>query len=150
MFTYQYHVAVESMKSDYWITEKVLDCFRMKVVPIYWGGNKIGDFFDDRGVLFVEGIDEIIYVCNQLNAKYYDKVRKYVENNFRTSKLYEGFGYRIAGAIETHLHSQCKNQVQHKAQLFTSNCSSADPGLNIFGIKSSATAKRKRARQIRP
>ena len=39
-----FHVAVENSKHNNYFTDKIIDCFCTKTVPIYWGAPYIGDF----------------------------------------------------------------------------------------------------------
>ena len=52
---YAFHVAVENVRRDGYFTEKLLDCFLLRTVPIYWGCPNLADFgFDVDGVVFLE------------------------------------------------------------------------------------------------
>jgi hypothetical protein len=48
---YRYSIIVENEQSRYWFTEKLIDCFALGTVPIYWGCPDIGRFFDDGGII---------------------------------------------------------------------------------------------------
>jgi hypothetical protein len=47
-------------QQDYYFTEKLIDCFLMETVPVYWGCPGIGSIFDERGILRFETPDELM------------------------------------------------------------------------------------------
>ncbi|KAH8064746.1 hypothetical protein JL722_1626 [Aureococcus anophagefferens] len=52
---YAFHVAIENVRRDGYFTEKLLDCFLLRTVPIYWGCPNLADFgFDATGVIVVD------------------------------------------------------------------------------------------------
>jgi hypothetical protein len=48
---------MENSKDDYYITEKLFHGFLTDSMPIYWGGNKIGEFIDTTSIVHIEKID---------------------------------------------------------------------------------------------
>ncbi|KAH8084536.1 hypothetical protein JL720_8038 [Aureococcus anophagefferens] len=60
---YAFHVAIENVRRDGYFTEKLLDCFLLRTVPIYWGCPNLADFgFDATGVIVVDdggGVDDV-------------------------------------------------------------------------------------------
>ena len=88
---YAFSVAVENCKKDYYFTEKIIDCFRTKTIPIYWGCPSIGEFFDKRGIIQFDTIDEFENIINSLSyPKYYDVIDA-VETNYKLSFKYDTF-----------------------------------------------------------
>lgn len=81
LFDSQFHICIENTKQEYFFSEKLIDCFRTKTIPIYWGTPKIGEYFDTRGMLIVNTLQEIIDVCNNLNKNTYDTMIEHVEIN---------------------------------------------------------------------
>jgi hypothetical protein len=43
-------VAIENVSHRGWFTEKILDCFLLKTIPIYWGCSNIEDYFNPKGI----------------------------------------------------------------------------------------------------
>ena len=85
---YMFSITVENTKEDYWFTEKILDCFAVGTIPIYWGCPSIGDFFDTNGILIFDNIDELESILNNLTPElYYDKLES-VKINYEKSKRY--------------------------------------------------------------
>lgn len=88
---YAFSIAVENCQRDYYFTEKIIDCFRTKTIPIYWGCPSIGNFFDKRGIIQFDNIDQLESIIDSLNYyKYYDLIEA-VENNYKLSFQYDTF-----------------------------------------------------------
>jgi hypothetical protein len=45
---------IENDRAPNYFTEKLIDCFALGTIPIYWGCPNIGDFFDARGIITME------------------------------------------------------------------------------------------------
>lgn len=99
LFESQFHIAIENCKKTYWFTEKVMDCFQTKTIPIYWGCPNIGSYFDTRGMFLVESVDEIIRVCNALTPNTYEEMRVFAEANCESAKEYVDFAKRVKEKI---------------------------------------------------
>ena len=103
MFNKQFHICIENVKRKNWFTEKLLDCIYTKTVPIYYGCPNIGDWFDPRGFIIVETIEDIIRECNRLSPEVYKKMEPYIEDNFNRSLLYSNVGENIKRSIESNI-----------------------------------------------
>lgn len=60
---YKYAIVIENDIDEYWYTEKLLNCFSNRVVPIYVGATRIGDLFNTDGIIQVHNwriIPEIV------------------------------------------------------------------------------------------
>lgn len=94
---YKYSVVIENYIDDLWFTEKILNCFAMKVIPIYYGARDIGKYFNEWGIIRCFDIDSIEHIINKLidNPKYADYYYKAHESainqNYELSKKYENF-----------------------------------------------------------
>ena len=56
---YAFSVVIENCKEDYYFTEKIIDCFLTGTIPIYWGCPSIGDFFNKKGFLTFDSVEEL-------------------------------------------------------------------------------------------
>lgn len=88
LFKSQFHICIENSKQKNYFTEKVVDCFITKTVPIYWGCPNIGDFFDIKGIIIVDTFEDIIKACNSLNPNSYESMRESIERNYETALKY--------------------------------------------------------------
>lgn len=87
---YRYSIVIENDISDYWITERICNCFAAMTVPIYIGSPIIGEFFNDKGIIQiskddVQNIDDIIENCNE---KDYASRLDAIKDNFERVKDY--------------------------------------------------------------
>ena len=88
LMDYRFSIVIENCKRDYWFTEKLIDCLVTGTIPIYWGCPSIGDFFDIRGFIIIDNIDDLKNVINNISEETYKEKLKYVEHNFIESKKY--------------------------------------------------------------
>jgi GR25 family glycosyltransferase involved in LPS biosynthesis len=106
---YMFHLAMENTRIPHYFTEKLLDCFLMKVVPVYWGCKNISSYFDARGIIEVTGdAHDIIQRINALRTEDYHSRKPYIENNYKLAMLYIENTTRFARALSYsyELHDQ--------------------------------------------
>lgn len=94
-----WHIAIDSYKRVNHYSEKLIDCFLTKTIPIYWGCTNIGDFFNKHGIMEVDTVDDIIRVANWTNADLYH-VNKAVEENYQLALEQYDFGKMLERAIK--------------------------------------------------
>lgn len=100
MFNCQYHITIENTSMKNMFTEKIIDCFQTKTIPIYYGATNIGDYFDDRGIIQVRDLNDIISVVNSLNEGVYKDKEEYVEYNYHKSMKYCNYDNLLIDKIE--------------------------------------------------
>ena len=86
LFDSQFHICIENAKRKNWFTEKLMDCLATKTVPIYWGCSNIGDWFDIRGFMIVNDLNEIISASNSISEETYNNMLPYIEENYNKAK----------------------------------------------------------------
>jgi len=101
LFDSQFHIVIENVQMINMFTEKLIDCFMTKTIPILWGCPNIGDFFDVRGICVVNSVEQIIETCNVLNHTSYDSAKEFVEINHEKGKKYANLDYRLGEAIQS-------------------------------------------------
>lgn len=100
IFQTQFQIVIENKQTDYWFTEKVCDCFTTKVIPIYYGARKIDKFFDARGILIANSLDEIIEICNRIDDNTYASMEVFTEINAELVKKYYRLGDRVTEKLK--------------------------------------------------
>jgi len=85
---YRFSIVIENCKRDYWFTEKLIDCFTTGTIPIYWGCPSIGDFFNTKGMICFDKIEEIEDILTSCNKDLYEKMLPFVNENYEKSKSY--------------------------------------------------------------
>jgi len=95
----QYGVAIENTSHRGYFTEKILDLFLLKTIPIYWGCSNIGDYFNLDGILKVNNVDDMVYVLKNIDEKTYEGSIKAIEENYQTALKYVDYEQRIVDYI---------------------------------------------------
>lgn len=87
---YRYSIVFENNIEDYYFTEKILNCFAAMTVPIYVGARKIGDFFDENGIIQIseDEIERIGDRVRHLGEKEYFERREAIVNNYERVQDY--------------------------------------------------------------
>lgn len=94
---FRYSLVIENCRTDYYFTEKLIDCFVTGTVPIYWGCPSIGNFFDTSGIISFSDIDELPHIISSLSEEDYIRRSAGIQNNFKNSANYavtEDYIYR--------------------------------------------------------
>lgn len=66
---YKYSIIIENDIDDLWYTEKILNCFATKTVPIYVGSPTIGNRFNADGIIQAKNCDEVPYIVEHLDIE---------------------------------------------------------------------------------
>jgi hypothetical protein len=93
LFDSMFHICIENTSIVNFFTEKIIDCFQTRTVPIYYGCSNIGDYFNINGIFDVRSIKEMIDVCNRLTPELYNEMLPYLDDNFdRSNKWCDQIG----------------------------------------------------------
>jgi hypothetical protein len=78
-----------------------MDCLLTKTIPIYWGCDNIGDYFDTTGwiILETESVEELQDKLKIVTADYYDKYKDTIEKNYNIALKYIDLYENINNAI---------------------------------------------------
>lgn len=100
----KFHIACENQVMPNMYSEKILDCFKTKTVPIYYGCTNINKYFNPMGILRFNTIDEFESIIENLNEDTYDQMLPYVEENYELCKPYweKNIQQRIEEQINQH------------------------------------------------
>jgi hypothetical protein len=102
---YRFSLIIENEKMDNWFTEKIIDCLTTGTIPVYWGCPNIGNYFDTRGFIIVDSIEELISKKNMLNETTYSEMLPYIKINFGLAKKYTDFWSRVEEEINKKLNA---------------------------------------------
>lgn len=83
---YAYSITVENDWRDSWFCERLICCFRTGAVPIYWGSREIYRFFDPRGVIHFQTVEELLSILSSLSLDDYASRHVAIEKNFEAAK----------------------------------------------------------------
>lgn len=90
-----FHITIENCKENNYFTEKLVDCFITKTIPIYWGCPNIDNYFDPSGIIKFSTIEELNDILTNLTVDDYYSRLDVIEKNYITSKKYAFFFERV-------------------------------------------------------
>lgn len=92
---YKFSIVIENDIDEFWFTEKILNCFSTKTVPIYVGATKISEIFNGDGIIQVDNWRDIPSV---IEAMY--KIG--LDNEYAARQQSIDDNYERAGAWDIH------------------------------------------------
>lgn len=85
---YYFTIAVMNTRVNNFFTEVLVDCFRLNCVPIYFGCENVGEYFDINGIITFSTIEELGEILPTLTPELYYSKLESVKNNFEIAKKY--------------------------------------------------------------
>lgn len=87
---YKFSIIIENDIDDFWYTEKILNCFSTKTVPIYLGARKIYQLFNADGIIQVNDWHDIPRIIEYLNIdEAYANRQAAIEDNYQRVEPYK-------------------------------------------------------------
>jgi hypothetical protein len=99
MFDCMFHIAIENTSLDNYFTEKILDCFLTKTIPIYYGDPNIGNIFNNASIFVCNSVDEIIKTANNISKAMYQLMEFPIEDNYKRALQYIDFDVTLKKAL---------------------------------------------------
>ena len=84
----KFHIACENQVMNNMFSEKILDCFKTKTIPIYYGCQNIHKYFNPKGILRFNTFQELVNILETLTTDRYDELLPYIEENYELAKPY--------------------------------------------------------------
>ena len=107
LFNTEYHITIENKSYRNMFTEKIIDCFQTKTIPIYYGCPNISDFFNIDGILVANSLEDIIKICNNITPDFYESKLNAIEDNYIKSMYY--LSHKVI--LENKLRELLKNKL---------------------------------------
>jgi len=85
---HMFSIICETSRDDNLFTEILLDCFAVGTIPIFWGADNIGDYFDDSGILVIRNAEDALYYLSCLSESLYKAMLPAAENNLGAIRQY--------------------------------------------------------------
>jgi len=110
---YKFIVSMENSIQDTYITEKIIHGLLANIIPIYWGSNRIFDYFNKKRIINLNTINDISFIINQIliilndDTKWLEIVN---ENNFNNNFLERNID-EIAKDIRCIINKECWNYI---------------------------------------
>jgi len=99
LFNSMFHLTIENVSTNYYFSEKLIDCFKTKTIPVYWGCKKIENYFNTKGIIIVHDYKDIIEKCNSLTEKDYFNRIDAIEENYKLCDNWINFDERLTKKI---------------------------------------------------
>lgn len=100
---YRFSLIIENESSNNWFTEKLIDCLVTGTVPVFWGCPNIHEFFDTRGFILFNNINQIPGIEAECNEIVYKNLLPFIKKNYYSALEYINFFNRIKKTIENEL-----------------------------------------------
>lgn len=89
---YRFSIVLENEISSYYFTEKILNCFASMTIPVYAGATKIGEFFNEDGIIVIDKTvptDDIVAMVKKKCTKeaYEERKDALIDNYNRVQKM---------------------------------------------------------------
>jgi hypothetical protein len=82
---YMFSIVPENSQHAGYYTEKLVDCFVAKTIPLYWGCPDISKHFDASGILSFSNYEQLFSILEQLRPELYDSLQPAIQHNFETA-----------------------------------------------------------------
>jgi len=89
--SYMFSITIENSIQRGYFTEKIIDCFATKTIPIYWGDTHVNKHFDENGIIRFSNLKDLENILNniKINGKeIYKKMQSAIEYNYTKFELY--------------------------------------------------------------
>ncbi len=85
---YCFSITIMNAKHNHYFTETLVDTFRCGTVPIFWGCDNIGEYFNEKGILKFSTGAELIKILDNLTEQQYYDMMPYIKENYEIAKKY--------------------------------------------------------------
>lgn len=85
---YYFTLSIMNSKFDDYFTEVITDALAVGTIPIWWGTNNIGKYFNPNGIISFNTIEELDKIFPTLTKELYDSKKDAIIENIELSKKY--------------------------------------------------------------
>jgi len=103
--SFRYSIVIENSSELDYFTEKVIDACLLETIPIYWGAPNISKYFDTRGFIICESIDQILLAIQTMSVDDYNSKKEWIKKNKITAAYHANYIKRAAQVIRSSLKS---------------------------------------------
>jgi hypothetical protein len=100
---FQFTIVMENAQYENFFTEKILDAFATKTIPIYFGAQNVSDFFNKEGILIWNSTSELGRILRALKPDFYESQQAAILENYERAMTYADRADRLFRAIEDSL-----------------------------------------------
>jgi hypothetical protein len=88
LFYSMFSICPENTSQRNYFSEKIIDCFVTKTVPVYWGCPNIGEYFNEKAIIVVNDLEDLFAKVNSLTEKTYYDMLPAIEENYERALSY--------------------------------------------------------------
>ncbi len=88
---YMFSITVECALDKNWFSEKIIDCFATMTIPIWYGCENIGDYFNLDGIVIFNNKSNLDEIINKCTKEYYDDHIEAIKDNYNRALKYQCF-----------------------------------------------------------
>lgn len=85
---YMFSFAIMNCKTNDYFTDILIDCFATGTIPIWWGTDNIGNYFNPDGIISFNQIEELDSIIDSLNQELYQSKIEAIKDNFERVSTY--------------------------------------------------------------
>ena len=100
LLSYQFSIVIENCQENDYFTEKLVDCFVCKTIPIYWGASNIGEYFNVKGMFIFQTLEELWLILRNLTGETYQEMNPTIEQNHDIARAISNTGKIIADKLQ--------------------------------------------------
>ena len=110
-----YHIAVENSRQKNYFTEKIIDCFASRTIPIYWGCPNLENWFDMDGVIRFNHVSELNKIFDKLDEDFYHSRKEVIEKNYEIAKKFYGENDVVPRLTKTIINDVEENAIVYES-----------------------------------
>ena len=95
-----FSICIENSSHHGYHTEKIIDAFLSKTVPIYWGCKDLETFYDMDGIILCKNVQEFIDKTNALTEKDYYSRKVAIDHNYKIAKITADLFGRVKNTLK--------------------------------------------------
>jgi len=96
-----FSICVENSSNKGYHTEKIIDAFLSKTIPVYWGCPNLEELgYNPDGFIYCENEDQIIEAVNKLTPELYAEKKDAINYNYELAKHYGDLFGRFKSIME--------------------------------------------------
>ena len=88
LIDYMFNLAMENQARDFHFTANILNPILVGTIPIYYGMDSIGEFFDTRGLILFKEVSDVGEILKEIGPKLYQSMLPYAKENFKIAQKY--------------------------------------------------------------
>lgn len=99
---YRFSIVIENDITDYYYTEKILNCFAAQTIPVYLGARKIDQYFNGDGIISItlDDLKDLDKMVSKCTIEEYNQRIPAILDNYKRVKRYTRLGDILYNLIE--------------------------------------------------